>query len=168
TNPIHSLTKVAGEIAKGNLHVKPIDSQRKDELGFLTKTVNQMRLDLSYYVKQIREKSEQEKLLKEMELKSLQSQINPHFLFNALNTIARTAYLEESKHIANLITSLSKMLRYNLGKLEKPVTLKDHISNVHEYLYIQTTRTGARVQVKVHVDKQCETSSLPILTMHPL
>lgn len=168
TNPIHSLTKVAGEIAKGNLHVKPIDSQRKDELGFLTKTVNQMRLDLSYYVKQIREKSEQEKLLKEMELKSLQSQINPHFLFNALNTIARTAYLEESKHIANLITSLSKMLRYNLGKLEKPVTLKDEISNVHEYFYIQKTRFGDRVHFKIHVDKQCETFRLPILTIQPL
>ena len=49
TDPIHSLTIVAGEIAKGNLNVKPIHSQRKDELGFLTKTMNKMRYDLSCF-----------------------------------------------------------------------------------------------------------------------
>src|SRR5699024_10455273 len=57
---------------------------------------------------------------------------------------------------------------YNLGKLEKPVTLKDEISNVHEYFYIQKTRFGDRVHFKIHVDKQCETFRLPILTIQPL
>ncbi|MBW8349798.1 sensor histidine kinase [Bacillus sp. IITD106] len=168
TNPINRLTNFAREIAKGNLDGEEIQLNRKDELGFLTKTINQMRRDLSYYVKQIKEKSEQEKLLKEMELKSLQSQINPHFLFNALNTIARTAYLEGSQHISNLITALSKMLRYNLGKIEKPVTLKDEINNVREYFYIQKTRFGERINFKLDLPDDYASVRLPILTVQPL
>lgn len=168
TNPINRLTSVAREIAKGNLDGEELHLNRRDELGFLTETINQMRRDLSYYVKQIREKSEQEKLLKEMELKSLQSQINPHFLFNALNTIARTAYLDGSQHISNLITALSKMLRYNLRKIEKPVTLKDEFNNVKEYFYIQKTRFGERVHFDIELPDHCESVNLPILTVQPL
>ncbi|MCJ7840485.1 sensor histidine kinase [Lederbergia sp. NSJ-179] len=168
TNPINRLTGIAKDIAKGNLDGEELHLNRKDELGFLTETMTQMRRDLSYYVKQIKEKSEQEKLLKEMELKSLQNQINPHFLFNALNTIARTAYLDGSQHISNLITALSKMLRYNLGKLEKPVTLRDEMNNVKEYFYIQKTRFGERVHFELDLPDDCASVRLPILTVQPL
>ncbi|WP_088102108.1 sensor histidine kinase [Halalkalibacter urbisdiaboli] len=168
TKPIHRLTGAAREIARGNLEGEDIQTPRKDELGFLTTTFNQMRTDLHYLVRQIKDKSEQEKLLKEMELKSLQSQINPHFLFNTLNTIAKTAYIEGSERIYQLITSISKLLRYNLSQIEKPVTLADEINIVKEYFFIQKARFEERVHFKIDVQEDCLSHRIPILTLQPL
>lgn len=168
TKPIYQLTSTAREIAKGKLDGKDIRSSIKDELGFLTHTFNQMRGELDYLVRQIKDKSEQEKLLKEMELKSLQSQINPHFLFNTLNTIAKSAYLEGSDHISKLITSLSKLLRYNLSHIEKPVRLLDEINIVKEYFFIQKTRFEERVQFSINIPEECLAVQMPILTLQPL
>ncbi|WP_100407302.1 sensor histidine kinase [Bacillus solitudinis] len=168
TKPIHRLTGAAREIASGNLEGLDIHSGRKDELGFLTKTFNQMRKDLHYLVRQIKDKSEQEKLIKEMELKSLQSQINPHFLFNTLNTIAKTAYIEGSERIYMLITSIAKLLRYNLSQIDKPVTLADEINIVKEYFFIQKARFDNRVDFTIQVDENCLLQKIPILTLQPL
>ncbi|MFK4997428.1 histidine kinase [Bacillus sp. N9] len=77
-----------------------------------------------------------------MELKSLQSQINPHFLFNTLNTIGKLAYIEGSDRVQNLIMSLSKLLRYNLSKLEKPVKLREELHVVQDYFFIQKRDLG--------------------------
>ncbi|KHF41587.1 hypothetical protein LQ50_02445 [Halalkalibacter okhensis] len=167
TSPIHQLTRTAREVANGKLD-GPKLPESNDEIGFLSKTFNQMRTDLMYFVKQIKNKSEQDKLLKEMELKSLQSQINPHFLFNTLNTISKSALIEGSEHVFRLINSLAKLLRYNLGVMEKPVTLLDELSVVQEYFYIQKTRFDDRFDFSVNVSEECHTLKMPILTLQPL
>ncbi|MFS0613997.1 sensor histidine kinase [Lederbergia ruris] len=168
TRPIHHLTKAAHEIALGKLDGDEIHCNKKDELGFLTATFNKMRRDLNELFKQIREKSEQEKLIKEMELKSLQSQINPHFLFNTLNTIGKMAYIEGSDQVNKLIISLSKLLRYNLSNLEKPVKLKDELLTVQDYFYIQKVRFGSRIHFEVLVEDECLSLNIPILTLQPI
>ena len=168
TKPIYQLTKAAHEIALGKLDGEEIDYYKKDELGFLTATFNKMRKDLIELFTQIQEKSEQEQLIKEMELKSLQSQINPHFLFNTLNTIGKLAYIEGSERVQHLIMSLSKLLRYNLSKLEKPVKLKDELHVVQDYFFIQKTRFGPRINFVVSVDDECLSLDIPILTLQPI
>ncbi|GAE36772.1 two-component sensor histidine kinase [Halalkalibacter akibai JCM 9157] len=167
TKPIYELTRTAREVAIGKLD-GPKLTESNDEIGFLSQSFNKMRTDLSYFVKQIKEKSEQDKLLKEMELKSLQSQINPHFLFNTLNTISKCALLEGSDKVYKLINSISKLLRYNLGVMDKPVTLLEEINVVKEYFYIQKTRFEERVDFKVDVDDDCLLMKIPILTLQPL
>ncbi|WP_026672536.1 sensor histidine kinase [Alkalihalobacterium bogoriense] len=168
TRPINRLTAAAREIAGGKLDGKELVSYRNDELGFLTSTFNKMRKDLVYLVRQIKDKSEQDKLVKEIELKSLQSQINPHFLFNTLNTIAKLAYIEGSEKVYQLINSISKLLRYNLSRIEEPVLLEDEIKVVEEYFFIQKTRFGERVNFSVNVDYSCRKLRIPILTLQPL
>lgn len=167
THPIYQLTRAAREVARGKLD-GPTLPESNDEIGFLSKTFNKMRTDLAHNVRQLKEKSEQEKLLKEMELKSLQSQINPHFLFNTLNTISKYALINGSEQIYKLINSISKLLRYNLGAMDKPVTLSDEISVVQEYFYIQKTRFQDRVDFNVNVSDECLSLELPILTLQPL
>ncbi|MBY0097231.1 sensor histidine kinase [Mesobacillus maritimus] len=167
TRPIYRLTHAAREVARGKLD-GPTLPESNDEIGFLSKTFNKMRRDLEHNVRQLKEKSEQEKLLKEMELKSLQSQINPHFLFNTLNTISKYALIHGSEQIYKLINSISKLLRYNLGSMDKPVTLADEISVVQEYFYIQKTRFQDRVDFVVNVSDECLSLKLPILTLQPL
>ncbi|MBS4197166.1 sensor histidine kinase [Lederbergia citri] len=168
TKPIHQLTNAAHEIALGKLDGEEIIYHKKDELGFLTATFNKMRRDVIDLFTQIQEKSEQEQLIKEMELKSLQSQINPHFLFNTLNTIGKLAYIEGSDKVNHLIMSLSKLLRYNLSKLEKPVKLRDELQTVQDYFFIQKTRFGERVHFEIMVEEDCLELEIPILTLQPI
>ena len=77
--------------------------------------------------------------LKDSKLKCLQAQINPHFLFNSLNMITGTAYIEGAEETTNLMELLGSYLRYNLDKFDKMVTLKEEVENVRDYMEMQPT-----------------------------
>jgi sensor histidine kinase YesM len=116
----------------------------------------------------MKQKAELDRLLKEMELKNLQSQINPHFLFNVLNTISKKAYLENAEETSDLINSVAALLRYNLGKLNQPVTLEQEIKVIQDYFYIQATRFQDRVAFDLQLDKEALNLLMPNLTLQPL
>lgn len=168
TNPIRRLSLAAKEISAGHLTGEDIKVTSKDELKLLTETFNQMRKNIIELVNEIKDKSELDKLLKELELKNLQNQINPHFLFNTLNNIAKMAYLEEAPETTRLIESVSTLLRYNLENIDKPSTLKDEINVVKEYFYIQQTRFGDRISFYTHIDESCMQIPVPRLTLQPI
>ncbi|WHZ03684.1 histidine kinase [Neobacillus sp. YX16] len=169
TKPITLLSEAARQISKGNLSGEDIKITTKDELKPLTETFNQMRSNLRQLVKEIKQKSELDKLLKEMELRSLQNQINPHFLFNTLNTVSKMAYLEDAEHTSKLIESVAVLLRYNLGgDLNKAATLRDEVSIVKEYFFIQQTRFGDRIQFITEIEEDCLDIEIPSLTLQPL
>jgi sensor histidine kinase YesM len=169
TKPITLLSEAAKQISRGNLSGEDIQITTKDELKLLTNTFNQMRSNLRQLVKEIKEKSELDKLLKELELRSLQNQINPHFLFNTLNTVSKMAYLEEAEHTSRLIESVAALLRYNLGgDLNKAATLRDEVAIVKEYFFIQQTRFGDRIQFITEIEEDCLDIEIPSLTLQPL
>lgn len=168
TKPITLLSQAAKQISKGNLSGDDIQITTKDELKLLTETFNQMRSNLRQLVKEIKQKSELDKLLKELELRSLQNQINPHFLFNTLNTVSKMAYLEEAEDTSRLIESVAALLRYNLGDLNKAVTLRDEVSIVKEYFFIQQTRFGDRIEFFTEINEDCLDIEIPSLTMQPI
>ncbi|MGE8203372.1 sensor histidine kinase [Heyndrickxia sp. NPDC080065] len=168
TRPIARLSRAAREISAGHLTGKDLEVTSKDELKLLTETFNQMRKNIVGLVNEIKDKSELDKLLKELELKSLQNQINPHFLFNTLNNIAKMAYLEDAHETTCLIESVSTLLRYNLENIEKPSTLKDEVKVVKEYFYIQQTRFGDRISFKTVIDERCVNLEIPRLTLQPI
>ena len=168
TKPISLLSKAAKEIAGGNLSGEEIQIASKDELKPLTETFNQMRTNLRKLVLEIKQQSELEKLLKELELRSLQSQINPHFLFNTLNTVSKMAYLEEAEQTSRLIEAVAALLRYNLGDLHGASTLRDEVRIVKEYFFIQKTRFGERIQFVTQIEKDCLDIEIPSLILQPL
>ncbi|WEG14751.1 sensor histidine kinase [Pullulanibacillus sp. KACC 23026] len=168
TKPIRRLTAAAEEISKGNFDGPPVKVSTRDEMQFLTQTFNDMRKNIVQLIGEIHEKAELDRLLKEMELKSLQSQINPHFLFNVLNTISKKAYLEEAEEISELIDSVAAMLRYNLGQLNQPVTLEQEVRVIKDYVYIQTTRFQDRVVFELNIDEKACNIFMPNLTLQPL
>ncbi|WP_100406521.1 sensor histidine kinase [Bacillus solitudinis] len=168
TKTINSLTEAAREISKGVFTGKDVNVSTKDELWFLTKTFNYMRQNIHHLIQEMEEKSRLAQLLKEMELRSLQNQINPHFLFNTLNTISKTAYLEGAERTNKLIYSTSSLLRYNLGNLDKPIVLKDEVKTVQDYFFIQKTRFGDRVEFDLNVEETCLSLSIPCLTLQPI
>ncbi|UJF36062.1 sensor histidine kinase [Paenibacillus hexagrammi] len=148
TEPILTLTQSARELSRGKFE-KPIEIKSNDEMSFLAKTLDNMRLNVGNLIDEIQSKAQveydlhQHKLmLKESELKSLQSQINPHFLFNTLNMLSKEAYLAGAGKTSDLISSVAGMLRYNLRRMDSKVTLRDELEVLEEYLLIQKPDLG--------------------------
>ncbi|WP_163100135.1 sensor histidine kinase [Peribacillus alkalitolerans] len=168
TMPIRKLSEAARQISKGDLSGEDIKITTNDELKPLTETFNQMRMNLRQLVSEIKQKSELDKLLKELELRSLQNQINPHFLFNTLNTVSKMAYLEEAEHTSRLIEAVAALLRYNLGDLKKASTLRDEVDIVKEYFFIQQTRFGDRILFTTNIEDDCLDIEIPTLILQPI
>ncbi|MBE3555218.1 MAG: histidine kinase, partial [Thermicanus sp.] len=183
TSPIRQLAMAAKRIEQGDLNGENLKVPGRDELSFLTESFNRMRSNLRHMVGEIIKKSELEqelkqqalknsemdRLLKEMTLRSLQNQINPHFLFNTLNTLAKSAYVEGAEKTSDLITSVANLLRYTLKEREQKTTVAEEIDHVREYVTIQQARFGTRrIRVSFHLDQELLTEPLPLLTLQPL
>ncbi|MCC5910633.1 MAG: PocR ligand-binding domain-containing protein [Clostridiaceae bacterium] len=111
---------------------------------------------------------ELENSLKEAKLKVLHSQINPHFLFNALNTISSLSIIEKAPKTQEITYVLSDMLRYTLKKTSQMVPLKEEISYIEKYLHFQQTRFRDRLNYKIHVPKELQMLEIPFMTLQPL
>jgi len=183
SKPIRSLAKRAEKIAAGDLDVSDVIVSTNDEISLLSNSFNKMSSNIRNLIHEILEKADVERklkeeemknlkvtnILKETELKALQAQVNPHFLFNTLNTIARMAMLENADTTLNLIESTSELLRYNLGKIKQgTVTLRDEIDNVREYIFIQQMRFSDRIAFEFDIDEEVLDISVPYLFLQPL
>lgn len=168
TRPLHKLSLAAKEVSKGDLLGEAVEIQSNDELRLLGEAFNNMRANIHNLVKEIKDQSELDQLLKEMELKHLQNQINPHFLFNTLNTVSKMAYLEDANTTSRLIDSVAALLRHSLGNINDQVTLKDEVNIVQDYFRIQQTRFSERVQFITKIDESSLDIEIPRLTLQPL
>ncbi|QDP41299.1 sensor histidine kinase [Radiobacillus deserti] len=166
--PIQALSRAAKQVSSGQISGEPVVIESNDELKLLGDSFNQMRTNIHELIEEMKTKSEQEKLMKELELKHLQNQINPHFLFNTLNTISKMAYLENAKSTSNLIDSVATLLRYSLGDIKKPISLSDEIQVIEEYLSIQKTRFLERIQYQIQIKSNHMDIPIPRLTIQPI
>lgn len=174
TRPIHKLTIAAKELSRGRFD-KPIEVHSNDEISFLAKTFDRMRVNINNLISEIQQKAQLESelqqnklLLKESQLRSLQSQINPHFLFNTLDTLSKKAYLDGSEETSDLIANVAGLLRYNLRRLDRAVTLADELSITLKYIEIQSARFTDRLRFVQEVDESCMLLQLPCLTLQPI
>lgn len=168
TEPVSRLVAMARRIAKGDLNAAPPELSTKDELGVLSDAFRQMLGDLLVLIEKDKQSLEKDRLVKELELQALQSQINPHFLFNTLNVLSKLALLEEAEQTSDLIVSMSNLLRYSLRRLDQPVTLQDELAHVREYFAIQQARFRDRVRFELKADESALGAEIPALTIQPL
>lgn len=170
TGPVRRLMGMAQHFSKGQLQVAAdaAHSRSDDELGVLSETFRQMMRDLAVLIEKDKESLEKDRLVKELELQALQSQIQPHFLFNTLNVLSKLALLEGAEKTSDLIVSMSNLLRYNLSRLDQPVTLEDELDHVKEYIAIQQARFRDRVRFEMEIDNSSLSASIPALTIQPL
>lgn len=122
-------------------------------------------------IKLLQESRSHEELKKDLarlELKNIQSQINPHFLFNTLNTIHHLAILENAERTSETISALSEMLRWSLSKAGTLVTIGDEINYIQSYLAIKSVTLQSRVKVKCNFDDTCFGCQIPAYTLQPL
>lgn len=153
-----------------------------DEIGALTRIFNVMKDDISLAIQTLLHKAELEERLHEEEMKNiknaellkearylaLQSQVNPNFLFNTPNAIAR-AIAHESKEIAiQLVCCLANLFRYNLDHLNTYSTLGEELSIVDKYMFIQKHRFEERIDYRVEGSDGFENVLIPSMLVQPL
>ena len=114
------------------------------------------------------QRAQLETMLKSSELEMLKYQINPHFIFNSLNSISSLTIISPER-AREMIVKLSDFLRYSLGKDNDQMnTVKDELDNILLYLDIEKVRFGDRLKVETHIDKEALHLQLPNLILQPL
>lgn len=182
TKPIIELSYTAEKISTGDFTIPPIKYETNDEIDVLAKAFNNMVVNIRSYINEIKKQAlfenklkEQEvenlkmkSLLKEAELKSLQSQINPHFLFNTLNTAAQLAMMEGADKSSEFIENIADLYRYNLRKIDEPITLEEEVHYVGKYMYILKARFGSRIEFVTNIDEGIMDTKVPCTIIQPI
>lgn len=119
-------------------------------------------------LEETQEKLEYEKRAKHAELKSIEAQINPHFLFNTLNSIARMAMFEAADVTEEMIYNLSDLLRYNLKQKDDFPSIEQEIKNIHRYLSLQKMRYQDRLEYTIVVDPGVKNYLVPAMIVQPI
>jgi LytS/YehU family sensor histidine kinase len=108
-----------------------------------------------------------ESLVKETELKMLQSQINPHFLFNSLNSISSLTVSDPEK-ARIMVIKLSDFMRYALARKDELVSFKSELDNLRLYLDIEKVRFGDRLIIEEQIEESCLNAMIPAMALQPL
>lgn len=178
-SPLKTLAKSADEVAKGNFDVELLEVQSQDEIGVVTGAFNQMVISIRQYIERIRESMEIERALKEKELlmethlkdaqlKYLQAQINPHFLFNTLNAGAQLAMMEGADRTYEYVQNMAEFFRYNVKKGDEIVTLREEIELVDNYIYILNVRFSGDIHYEKKLDKSLLSVQMPSMILQPV
>lgn len=117
------------------------------------------------FIEAKKEKAELEKEYEACRLKALQSQINPHFLFNVLNSISSLAIIEEAPKTQEVIYDLSNMLRYTLKKVDKILPLEEELDYIESYLNLQKVRFGDRLEYSINISDLAKEQKIPFMSI---
>lgn len=161
---VEKLTEDMKNVKRGNLEVT-VKSDSKDEIGVLVQGVDDMVERIKTLIEEVYESKIS---LKEYEMKALQAQINPHFLYNTLSMINWKAIEAEEKDISKITLALSKFYRTALNKGNSMMPLEDEISNVKSYLDIQLIMHDYEFDVELDIDERMYYYDTPNLILQPL
>ena len=178
-SPLRKLAGQADEVARGNFDIELTDYKSHDEIGVVTNAFNQMVISIRQYIGQIQERMEIERQLKEKELlmeahlkdaqlKYLQAQINPHFLFNTLNAGAQLAMMEEADKTYEYVQRMAEFFRYNVKKGNDIVTVKDEIELVDNYIYILNVRFSGDIHYEKSIEEKVLDAPMPSMILQPI
>ncbi len=166
TRPIIDMMKRIEAIRRGD-YSGQIPAYKEMELNKLATVVNHMSEEIQYLITNV---YESQLLIKESELKSLHAQMNPHFLFNVLETISWHARMGGHTEIYEMVTSLGYMLRTSLaGSGRQMTTVREELAYIDFYVLLQKKRFGEQLRVDTWIqDERILDSSLPKLSIQPI
>ncbi|SFE94214.1 two-component system, sensor histidine kinase YesM [Paenibacillus algorifonticola] len=164
TRPLIELKQAMSRAEQGNFN-RRVTMLSNDEFGQLGRGFNKMmeeinRLFHEVFVLGMREK--------EAELSALQSQINPHFIYNTLESINMMAIQRKHAEVSDMVTALGKLLRYTIDKVDRQIQLREEIHFVDSYVRIQQIRYGGKLQVLYEIEDGVKDCLMPKLILQPL
>ena len=134
--PIKRTSKAMQQFAEGDFSVR-LPEGRRDEIGAMNSVFNQTIEKIEQLIKQV---VEMETVNKDIEFQALQAQINPHFLFNTLDSINWRAIENDEEEISDMLATLGSLLRYSVSNIESMVCLEAEISWIKKYVFLQRDR----------------------------
>ena len=164
TRPIRKLSEVTDQVAKGDLTVRS-DVRTGAEVSVLSDSLNTMIDKIDELLEQV--KKEQVRLRK-AEFELLQSQINPHFLYNTLDAIVWRAEAGEQKKVVSMVGSLSDFFRTSLNQGKDIITIKEELQHSRSYLEIQQMRYQDILNYEIYVPEELHRYLIPKITIQPL
>ncbi|MCL2834183.1 MAG: histidine kinase [Treponema sp.] len=146
--PIRLLSGMVNEFTKTR-KIKPYTPGRSDEIGELGRAFNEMEIRINDLFDELRRESE---IREQYRFRALRAQINPHFLFNTLNTIRWMAMIRQQENIADTIDALSRILDYSMGRSGEIAAVSEELEMIYSYVHIQNYRYGEDLEVTVDME----------------
>ncbi len=162
--PLQHLVGLMKKVQQGDLDVK-LDSIRNDEIGHLSRNFNTMTWRLKEMHSEIYREQE---LKRQAELSALQAQIQPHFLYNTLDSIKWMAVMRGEQQISDMISALVNLLRNSINLGKETITIRQEIDNLFNYIRIQQMRYLESFEMDVQVDENTLEFGIPKLVLQPL
>lgn len=163
--PIRELTEHMQEIELGKLGVE-IDTQSDtEEIQCLTASFKEMVYKIEGLIEQV---EDNQKKLRKSELKVLQSQINPHFLYNSLDTIIWLGEREECEKVVQMTAALARYFRLSLSKGKEVITIYEEVEHVKHYLQIQKIRYASKLAYTIEVSPDIFDEMIVKIVLQPL
>ncbi|MFF2481433.1 sensor histidine kinase [Paenibacillus sp. NPDC058071] len=163
-NPLKRLLKSMREVQDGDFS-QYVNIELRDEIGQLGRGYNTMVTKIKELIQNV---YQSELSQKDAELKMLQSQINPHFLYNTLNSITWMAYREGADKSADMIERLSVFFRFNLSQGADIISIEKELAIVENYLYLSKIRFGDKLTYSIDVQPHLKRVLMPKLLLQPL
>ena len=178
-SPLEEISKVAHQVATRDFDIPLFNKTSNDEIGNICRAFDKMIVSIREYIDTIWEKAHTEATLKEKEiemqalyadaqLRALQNQINPHFLFNTLNSGAQLAMMEGADKTSYFIEQVADFYRYNIQNQTQTVALKEELGLVDNFVYIMKVRFGNRLEFNKSISDINLDVQIPIMTLQPL
>lgn len=165
TRPLKVLKNSMKEVEKGNFEVVNLEVSGDNEIRSLSNTFNIMILRIKELMEQnIREQKQKRK----SEIKVLQAQINPHFLYNTLDSIIWMAEGNKTNEVVIMTSSLAKLLRESISNEEETTTIEREINYIKSYLTIQKMRYKDKLEFKIDVEKSIYNVNIIKLILQPI
>lgn len=164
TRPLEELMRTITRIRKGDTKNRVLYLER-DEIGQIGKEFNEM---LDEIERLIGHEYETQLLLNKAEYKALQSQINPHFLYNTLDTMSSIASVQNCDMVSHLCQSLSTIFRYSLDIKHPYSTVAKEMVHLKNYIYVMNVRMREEVAYEFRIDDDILQSSIPRISIQPL
>ncbi|OUS75862.1 hypothetical protein B1748_15660 [Paenibacillus sp. MY03] len=165
------LLRPLGSLVRGMRHVREgkfdarVQIRTKDELGFLGDSFNAMTGQIEKLIFEVYERKLNEK---EAELKAIQAQLNPHFLYNTLGMFFWKFYMLGDEKSAGLVNSMSEMLQYTLEPVKQQTTLRDELHQIRNYLDIQKARYREALSTEIEIADELLDCRVFRLVMQPI
>ncbi|CAM4505006.1 two-component system sensor histidine kinase YesM [Paenibacillus endophyticus] len=163
-SPLRTLAYGMKQVRIGQLNTN-LPHRREDEFGYLMQSFNEMALEQKHLIKN---NYEQQLLRLNAELRVMQSQINPHFLYNTLDSIYSMAENYEAEEITEMVLNLSKFFRLSLSKGQDEFTVAETIEHLQYYLTVQRIRFIDKLSVSVQIDEASKSCLVLKLLLQPI
>lgn len=180
--PIYQLTGMAQHISEGKFPDEKLVFEEDSDFNILSETMYSMSTTIQENIEEINKRARimQElnaqqienlrikSMYNQLELRRLQEQINPHFLFNCMTTLHHTAYIEGAPQTCEICSTMASLLRYNFRQCDTSVTLARELENLADFIYIQGIRFGNRIAVSTDIEPGLTEVEMPRMILQPI